>query len=86
MTLASALSFTHWGQIDEIAGRRVYQRAEVGLINRNIVIRSGAAAATNGIGGHVMVHAGSLARASRAWSSPTWVRPGASPATRSTST
>ena len=64
VTLASALSNTHWGQVDEIAGRRVHQRAEVGLINRNIVVRSGASERTTGIGGHVMVHAGSIARVS----------------------
>lgn len=64
LTLGGALNYTHWGLAEEIGGKNVYQRAEVGLINRNIVISGGRSSVTNGIGGHVMVHAGSLARVS----------------------
>ena len=64
VTLATPLNHTHWGHVDEVAGRRIAQRAEVGLLSRNIVIRGGASAADSLIGGHVMVMAGSTARVS----------------------
>lgn len=64
LTLDTALSYTHWGRAEEIAGKTIVQRAEVGLLSRNLVIRGGQSSLTNGIGGHVMVHVGSLARVS----------------------
>lgn len=62
--LTRALSFTHWGLSEDIAGKTITQRAEIGLLNRNIVIRGGESSLTTGLGGHVMVHAGSVARVS----------------------
>jgi cell migration-inducing and hyaluronan-binding protein len=62
VTLTSPLANNHWGRSDEIGGKVITQRAEVGLLSRNIVIRGGASAATTSLGGHVMVHAGSTAR------------------------
>ena len=64
VTVDEPLTYTHWGQSDEIAGETIAQRAEVGLLTRNIVVRGPAAAADTGIGGHIMVHSGSLARVS----------------------
>ena len=64
VVLDRPLEYTHWGRSERIAGRRVAQRAEVGLLTRNIVIRGGDSAARTGIGGHVMVHAASTARVS----------------------
>lgn len=64
LTLDRALGNTHWGRTETIAGKPVAQRAEVGLLSRNLVIRGPATGPTTGIGGHVMVHQGSLARVS----------------------
>jgi cell migration-inducing and hyaluronan-binding protein len=64
VTLSAPLNHTHWGVVDDIGGRRIAQRAEVGLLSRNIVIRGGASSASTLIGGHVMVMAGSTARVS----------------------
>lgn len=62
VTLSSALNHNHWGRTEEIGGKTISQHAEVGLLSRNIVIRGGASAATTSLGGHVMVHPGSVAR------------------------
>ena len=62
--LDAPLDHRHWGRVEEIAGRRVAQRAEVGLLSRNIVIRGGSAGADQQIGGHVMVMRNSTAHVS----------------------
>ena len=64
ITLDHPLAHTHWGRSERIAGKRVAQRAEVGLLTRNIVIRGPAGSVRDGIGGHVMVMHGSHARVS----------------------
>jgi cell surface hyaluronidase len=59
VTLDKAVAYTHYGQLQTYNGRTVDERAEVGLLTRNIVIRG--ASATDKFGGHVMVMAGSQA-------------------------
>lgn len=51
--LGSPLKYRHWGMVQSIAGQSVDERAEVGLLSRNIVIR-GDPSSENGFGGHVM--------------------------------
>ena len=60
--LDAPLAHHHHGRSERIAGRRVAQRAEVGLLTRNVVVRGGPHAAHTRQGGHVMVHEGSRAR------------------------
>ncbi|HVM18431.1 MAG TPA: G8 domain-containing protein [Egibacteraceae bacterium] len=64
VTLDRPLRHTHWGRTQRIAGRRIPQRAEVGLLTRNLVVRGPDSSATTGIGGHAMVMAGSVGRVS----------------------
>ncbi|MBT8335687.1 MAG: transmembrane domain-containing protein [Gemmatimonadetes bacterium] len=69
VTLDAALSHHHYGEIQNIVGRSVDQRAEVLLLNRSVTIRGlgvdddgnvGPGAADGG--GHVMILAGATAR------------------------
>ena len=62
ITLTAALKYSHWGTIQSISGATVDQRAEVGLLSRNIVIEGDPATAPNGLGGHIMVMQGGQAR------------------------
>jgi cell surface hyaluronidase len=64
LTLGSPLAWPHWGELQAISGVTVDQRAEVGLLTRNIVIQGDATTAQTGIGGHLMVMGGSTARIS----------------------
>ena len=61
MTLTAPLRFAHWGVMQTIAGRQVDERAEVGMLTRNVVIRGDSATSATGFGGHVMVMAGGVA-------------------------
>lgn len=54
LTLDRALDYGHFGQIQTFEGRVLDQRAEVGLLSRNIVIQ-GDDHRAGGFGGHVMV-------------------------------
>ncbi len=49
------LEFAHYGQLQSFAGKTLDERAEVGLLSRNIVIEGDAASQTKQFGGHVMV-------------------------------
>ncbi|MGE3615625.1 MAG: G8 domain-containing protein [Gemmatimonadales bacterium] len=63
VTVAGALRYAHWGQLQNYAGRAVDERGEVGLLTRNIVIQGDSATAlATGLGGHIIVHHGALAR------------------------
>ncbi len=53
VTLDKAVQYMHYGELQSYNGRTVDQRAEVGLLTRNIVIKG--ASATDTFGGHVMV-------------------------------
>ncbi len=56
ITLDKPLKFMHWGQITE----GVDERAEVGLLSRNIVVQGDAPSETNGIGGQIMIMRGGM--------------------------
>ena len=68
LTLDQALRFPHYGEIQQIAGRPVDERAEVGLLSRNITIQGagplvdGVPTTTDGLGGHIMILAGATAK------------------------
>jgi hypothetical protein len=56
VTLESPLRSLHWGSIHSIAGGQVDQRAEVGLLSRNVVVQGSADSTSTRFGGHTMVH------------------------------
>jgi hypothetical protein len=58
ITLAEPLRFTHWGTVQTIAGAVLDERAEVGLLSRNIVVRGDDRSDGTGFGGHIMMMGG----------------------------
>jgi cell migration-inducing and hyaluronan-binding protein len=58
--LAQPLAFTHYGEVQSIAGKTVDERAEVGLLTRNIVVQGDSASSAAGFGGHIMGMGGTL--------------------------
>lgn len=62
VTLALPLKYTHWGQDAKFGTRTVSERAEVGLLTRNIRISAGEDALKTGLGAQIMVMAGGQAR------------------------
>lgn len=60
--LAAPLRYRHWGTLQTVAGAQVDERAEVGLLSRNVTIQGDSASLASGIGGHVMAMAGGQAR------------------------
>lgn len=62
VTFTPPLRFPHFGELQTIAGRLVDERAEVGLLTRNIVIQGAADGYARQLGGHVMIMAGSIGR------------------------
>ena len=58
VSLAEPLHFTHWGAMQTIAGTPVDERAEVGLLSRNIVVRGDDRSDAAGFGGHIMMMGG----------------------------
>src|SRR5690348_14081538 len=58
VTLAEPLRFTHWGTLQTIAGATIDERAEVGLLSRNIVVRGDERSEATGFGGHIMMMGG----------------------------
>lgn len=61
VSISRALSWRHWGTVQQIHGRAVDERAEVGLLTRNIVVQSDSFANT-GFGGHLIVLPGGTMR------------------------
>ncbi|MGL4612284.1 MAG: G8 domain-containing protein [Trueperaceae bacterium] len=59
ITLDKPLAYMHYGELQTYNGQSVDQRAEVGLLSRNITIRGPSAEDT--FGGHVMVMSGAKA-------------------------
>ncbi len=59
--LSSALAFAHWGSLQNYGGKVLDERAPVGLLTRNIVLRSAGDADQLKFGGHVMIMADSSA-------------------------
>jgi cell surface hyaluronidase len=62
VTITPALKYNHFGETQTFAGKTLESRAEVALLNRNIVIRGDETSATAGFGGHIMVMDTSLAK------------------------
>ncbi len=60
--VAPALKYAHFGQTQDFAGKTLESRAEVALLNRNIVIRGDDTSSTTGFGGHVMIMDSSIAK------------------------
>ena len=60
VTLTSPLAHAHYGEIITVSGTAVDERAEVGLLSRNITIR-GDTGTTPGYGGHLMIMVGGVA-------------------------
>ncbi|HLL45637.1 MAG TPA: G8 domain-containing protein, partial [Longimicrobiaceae bacterium] len=52
--LEQPLRYGHWGALQRFGGRTLDERAEVGLLTRNVTIR-GDDASAGGFGGHIMV-------------------------------
>ena len=65
ITLAEPLRFTHWGTLQTIAGATIDERAEVGLLSRNIVVRGDERSEATGFGGHIMMMGGAVAHRRR---------------------
>ena len=55
VTLATALKTMHYGQLQSFGTRTLDERAEVALLDRNIMIRGDDASNASGYGGHIMV-------------------------------
>jgi cell surface hyaluronidase len=61
VTLEQPLAYAHYGELQTIAGRTVDERAEVGLLTRNIVVQGDSATSVAaGYGGHIMGMSGTL--------------------------
>ena len=61
LTLEQPIRNAHFGQLLTVAGQSVDERAEVGLLTRNITIQ-GDTGSTPGYGGHIIVLQGATAR------------------------
>jgi hypothetical protein len=55
VTLDKPLQYAHYGELQTFAGKTLDERAEVGLLTRNIVIQGDDASSSAKFGGHVMV-------------------------------
>ena len=64
VSFAEPLQYMHYGQMQSFGGKTFDQRAEVGLLSRNITVRGGEAGSAEGFGGHIIVREGSTARVS----------------------
>jgi cell migration-inducing and hyaluronan-binding protein len=60
VTVAPALRNAHFGMTQIFAGKPLDEKAEVGLLSRNIVIRGDEGSEVAGIGGHIMATAGGV--------------------------
>lgn len=56
------LRFAHAAEVGTIAGRTVDERAEVGLLTRNIVVQGASDGLARQLGGHIMIMAGGIGR------------------------
>ncbi|MPZ68543.1 MAG: transmembrane domain-containing protein [Actinobacteria bacterium] len=62
LVLDKPLRYQHWGTIQDISGHPVDERAEVGLLTRNIVVQGDASSSESGFGGHTMFMGDSTVR------------------------
>lgn len=61
VTLEAPLKYAHWGERQTIAGRTVDERAEVGLLTRNVRFRGDDACAATGYCAHIIAfHGGTM--------------------------
>jgi cell migration-inducing and hyaluronan-binding protein len=60
VTVSTPLHFAHFGLSQTFAGKPLEERAEVGLLSRNIVLRGDDASNLNGFGGHMMAMQGGI--------------------------
>lgn len=60
--LDKPLTYRHWGELQTYAGRTVDERAEVGLLTRNIVVRGDDSSIESAFGAQTMVMEGGTAR------------------------
>jgi len=60
--LDRGLEYRHWGELQTYDGRVLDERAEVGLLTRNITIRGDSSSEESGFGGHTMIMGGGRAR------------------------
>jgi hypothetical protein len=61
VTLVEPLDFSHYGELQTIAGHTLDERAEVGLLTRNVLVRGDSATSQEaGYGGHIMGTGGTL--------------------------
>jgi hypothetical protein len=61
VTVAPALKFAHWGVMQTIGGAQLDERAEIGLLSRNITVRGNDECVGNGYCGHIIVYQGAVA-------------------------
>lgn len=61
VTFEPALKYKHWGTLQTIEGKVLDERAEVGLLTRNVVLRGADDSRESDFGGHVMVMPGGTA-------------------------
>ena len=60
--LDQPLEYLHWGELQSYGTHEVDERAEVGLLSRNLVVRGDGASTADGFGGHMMIMEGAEAR------------------------
>ena len=60
--LDEPLKYQHWGTIQHFGDHSVDERAEVGLLTHNVVVRGDASSSESKFGGHTMVMQGSTVR------------------------
>ena len=60
VTLTQPLLYGHYGELQTYAGTTVDERAEVGLLTRNVLIQGDSASSAGGFGGHMMGMGGTL--------------------------
>lgn len=61
VTVTSPLKYAHWGVIQTLGGAQLDERAEIGLLSRNITVRGNDECVTNGYCGHIIVYQGAIA-------------------------
>jgi G8 domain len=61
LTIGTPLKNMHYGLQQTVAGQTVDERAEVGLLTHNIVLRGDSTSLTTGFGGHLMIMNGATA-------------------------
>ena len=61
VTVTTPLKYAHWGVMQTIGGASLDERAEIGLLSRNITIRGNDECVTNGYCGHIIVYQGGIA-------------------------